>query len=199
MNLHQTLKDCGDRAEKGIMQMRELISDVVQDAPVIVGLNGSYARREVTSGSDVDLIVLASDEIELADAEPLLSCVHDRLCEAGFKLATSGGVFDEVTLASNLYTVIGGQGDDNINITRRMLLLLEGEWLHDQPKFNALRENVIGRYVNNKIREDQIALFLLNDIIRYWRTICVDYEHKIGNGKAAEIRLLKLRFSRMLL
>ena len=43
-------------------------------------------------------------------------------------------------------------------------------------------------------------MFLLNDIIRYWRTICIDLEHKIyADGKAREVRLIKLRFSRMLL
>lgn len=43
-------------------------------------------------------------------------------------------------------------------------------------------------------------MFLLNDIIRYWRTICVDFEFKVRNdGKPRAIRLIKLRFSRMML
>ena len=43
-------------------------------------------------------------------------------------------------------------------------------------------------------------MFLLNDVIRYWRTICIDLEHKVrADNKARDIRLIKLRFSRMLL
>ena len=43
-------------------------------------------------------------------------------------------------------------------------------------------------------------MFLLNDVIRYWRTICIDLEHKVrAHNKARDIRLIKLRFSRMLL
>lgn len=42
--------------------------------------------------------------------------------------------------------------------------------------------------------------FFLNDVIRYWRTICVDFEYKTADAtKPRAIRLVKLRLSRMLL
>lgn len=58
----------------------------------------------------------------------------------------------------------------------------------------------MNRYVEKDLDERKICLFLLNDIIRYWRTICIDYEHKVLQGnKAKAIRLIKQRFSRMML
>ena len=50
--------------------------------------------------------------------------------------------------------------------------------------------------------DHQLALFLLNDIIRYYRTIAVDYEFKTVEGENPKpwgIRNIKLVFSRKLL
>jgi hypothetical protein len=50
------------------------------------------------------------------------------------------------------------------------------------------------------LEEHKICRFLLNDVIRYWRTICVDFEFKTADAnKPRAIRLIKLRLSRMLL
>jgi hypothetical protein len=50
--------------------------------------------------------------------------------------------------------------------------------------------------------DHQLALFLLNDIIRYYRTMAVDYEFKTNEGERPNpcgIRNIKLVFSRKLL
>ena len=59
---------------------------------------------------------------------------------------------------------------------------------------------MLDQYLYDQPEKKKICLFLLNDIIRYWRTICTDLEHKIRvQGKPPAIRFIKLRFSRMLL
>ena len=81
-----------------------------------------------------------------------------------------------------------------------MLLLLEGEWIFNEPAFKDVRDRLLRKYLYDRPEEGKICMFLLNDIIRYWRTICVDYEHKANTeDKVREPRLIKLRFSRMLL
>lgn len=47
--------------------------------------------------------------------------------------------------------------------------------------------------------KDRRPIFLINDLLRYYRQICVDYEYKKNEvGKAWAVRLTKLRHSRKL-
>ena len=188
------------RSEEGLQRMREIAASLIRDDDrFVVGVNGSYARREVTSGSDVDLFVLFRKDA-ITEAGRLQGTFRAKLSEARFEMPASGGVFEEPLAIGALTQTIGGQDDSNVSITRRMLLLLEGEWIFGKRTFDEARNRLLAQYVPETIRSEQIAMFLLNDIIRYWRTICVDLEHKVlMGGKPRAIRLIKLRFSRMLL
>jgi predicted nucleotidyltransferase len=187
------------RSDEGIDALRRLAADVFgSEISLIIGVNGSYARREATAGSDIDLFYLISGngELEAAKRQNLERKIRD----AGFKLPAVGGVFSDVLRTDELLTNIGGLDDSNASLTRRLLLLLEGEWLFNQDLYLKTRRDLLSRYISENTPKGKIALFLLNDIIRYWRTICVDYEYKTSDGKKAKgIRLVKLRFSRMLL
>ena len=118
---------------------------------------------------------------------------HSNVCPA------TNGVFER-PLPVEKISEIGGQPDDNVTITRRMLLLLEDEWLFNEEAFRNVRRILLQKYRHDSPGEDKICLFLLNDIIRYRRTLCVDLELKTHTkDKAREVRLIKLRFSGMLL
>lgn len=180
--------------------MREQAKEILGDKKnVIIGVNGSIARREMTSGSDVDLFVLSTTE-DLEDAGEIQKQFRASLINKGIKMPALGGVFEDPLPTSELTSKIGGEDDTNTFITRRMLYLLEGEWIANQTEFEALRKQLIERYVPDDMDNHKICRFLLNDIIRYWRTICVDFEHKTADAtKPRAIRLIKLRFSRMML
>ena len=83
-----------------------------------------------------------------------------------------------------------------------MLYLLEGEYLTNEAEFLSIRHDIIDRYVANTPSDHQLAFYLLNDIVRYWRTMAVDYAHKTygsKNKKPWAIRNVKLVFSRKLI
>jgi hypothetical protein len=166
----------------------------------LIGVNGSIARRECTSGSDVDLFFLIDGKLKIADAKKAQDSYRKKLVSEGLKMPSHGGVFENPIKIANLLKTIGGDQDTNEFITRRMLFLLEGEWTFNQDLFEKTRTKLIERYVPGDLAPQKLCLFLLNDVIRYWRTICVDFEYKTASSdKSRAIRLVKLRFSRMLL
>lgn len=193
------LEETRRRSEEGLERLRKEAANLFDgQVDLVVGVNGSYARREATSGSDLDLFFLFENNLEAAANAS--NEFTPRLQALGFRSPSSGGVFEDPLSISDLLNNIGGREDSNDTITRRMLLLLEGDWIYNRSAFDSKREKIVAAYVPETLRKDQICLFLLNDMIRYWRTICVDFEYKIKAGdKAKAIRLIKLRFSRMLL
>lgn len=188
-----------ERSDLAIAKLRERCAEVVgKTDDLVIGINGSYARREAVEASDLDMFVLFRDD--MARAARVKDALWGAIKEIGLSPPSPGGVFEEPLPIGQLRDNIGGREDSNTTITRRLLLLLEGNWLFNQPGFDELRMSLLEAYAPADLRTDQICLFLLNDIIRYWRTICVDYEFKIKTGaKAKLIRLVKLRFSRMIL
>ena len=85
-----------------------------------------------------------------------------------------------------------------LSITNRILFLLESECLYGQPFYSFSYRKILKKYLNDVLKfNKQAPRFLLSDIIRYYRTICVDYEFKITEeNKDWALRNIKLRFSR---
>jgi len=112
------------------------------------------------------------------------------------------GAFGSEEYHDEMLLNIGGDLDSNQKVTRRILFLLEGDWLFNASGFRQLREDVLKRYIQSTMKDHQLALFLLNDIIRYYRTVCVDFEFKTVERQRTKpwgIRNIKLVFSRKLL
>lgn len=169
---------------------------------------GSFARYELTQGSDADWCLLIDGPSD-PEHYQLIREIGEKLREHGFSAPGTTGTFASPVSSHELIHHIGGIQDTNQNLTRRLLLLLESLAIGDRVAYDRVMRAILQRYlvfdtsVERKLRQEHtfVPRFLLNDIVRLWRTMAVDYAAKQweqADGKWA-LRNAKLRMSRKLL
>jgi len=170
-------------------------------------LLGSIARQESTTTSDCDYYILqtgASPEV----TRKLINAAESARKSLGMDKPGSQGMFGKIVIAPNLYESIGLEVDSNTNMTRRILLLMESEPVTDGKTHKTVIEHILQRYCSDYLSPDRkesnpanVPRYLLNDLIRYWRTMAVDFGTKRWQSSRDEttVRLAKLMVTRKIL
>ncbi|SEA52332.1 nucleotidyltransferase domain-containing protein [Marinobacterium iners] len=170
---------------------------------ITVVTTGSYGRGEATAESDLDCFILFDRDLPAEDViSKELEAISDVMTRHIEKSAGDTGTFgpDARIRFSDMLVNIGGQHDTNESLTRRLLFLLEGTWLFNEQSFTEYRQQLLEKHIKSGSPDEQVPRFLLNDIIRYYRTIATDFEFKTSESKKSwGLRNIKLRFSRKLL
>jgi hypothetical protein len=178
---------------------------------------GSYGRLEASIYSDLDLFFLIDDKTKfskisktLIDADIIRACREMHLPEF-----SGDGEYLEVHSINDIYSELGSREDDYNNyFTARMLLLLESKAIYNINMYDKMLETTVDRYYKDFHEHETNfqPVFIVNDVIRFWRTMCLNYEHnrnrKVLDTNTEEenashkvdshIKNLKLRFSRKL-
>jgi hypothetical protein len=207
-----------------ILEIREKVAGAQEFAfgRACVYATGSFGRCEASSYSDLDLFIagrseriVAPDGSEGFGSNNLLThldeiCVQGELIKASRGLGFPDFSRDGQYLARHsIYEfthTLGTEQDDVANtFTARLLLLLESKPLLGDEIYDEIVGNVIDSYWRDYEGHEAsfMPAFLANDILRIWRTFCVNYEagtervpdHKKADGK---LKNYKLKHSRLL-
>lgn len=194
-----------ERTASRLAERAALLDGLSIERNAAVVLMGSWGRHELTRGSDDDYVVLVRGFAPPGG----WGAEHDtaaRIAErfardpGGFSAPGRQGVFAEVVYSADLMRV-GLDDDTNTNLTRRMLLVLESVAACHPDVLDGVRLDVVYDYLRDALRDHRPPRFLLNDLVRYWRTIGVDFVAKDRDRRGAGwgLRNAKLRSSRKLL
>jgi hypothetical protein len=170
---------------------------------------GSLARHETGRVSDLDLFFIGHrperDQgkrsiSRLQELQAFADLIH--LNESlGLEPFSGDGQYLKVHELDDIIAGTGSSKDDSENLfTTRLLLLLESKPLTGIAVYDQAVNDVLDMYFRDgRGRKGFRPLFLLNDILRYWRTLCLNYERdRFEPGKAWWKRNLNLKFPRKL-
>lgn len=181
---------------------------------------GSFGRREASPHSDLDLFIVSLSSEKDGVDQSNLSKLNEILLKAELIRASRELNFPEFSLdgrflqhhtARKLIQSTGNQNDDAENtFTARLLLLLESKPLAGREVHARIIDDVIERYWREfpDYYDRFMPAYLANDILRYWRTLCLNYEASTSERTQGEqapasrakrkIKNYKLKHSRML-
>lgn len=176
-------------------------------------VTGSYGRGEASESSDVDAFLVAgpqptdsSPSCGRLDSMCLLAALIRACREMGFPEFSNDGEYLTYYDVGKLCKNLGQPNDDSSNtLTARLLMVLEGAPILGKQVFEAGIAEVLESYWRDyrDHSESFVPAFLINDILRLWRTFCVNYEARttdVPPEKKAKRALenFKLKHSRLL-
>jgi len=193
------------------LQQRLTVAEKLCGEKVCVYATGSFGRGEASRYSDLDVFIVGEGTPE----EPALAPLDEILIKADLIEAirdlkipdfSGGGEYLTHHTVSEIVGSLGTPEDDASNtFTARLLLLLESSALLGKHAYAKITEKVISAYWRDyqDHKNDFAPAFLGNDILRMWRTFCVNYEARTQSDppeKKAKRKLknYKLKHSRLL-
>lgn len=178
--------------------------DLFLNGNTTVYLAGSLGRGEVGKQSDLDLFLLTTrhgkERSRLDDLE-MLACVIETNRILKYGPLSNDGQYLKIYRLDEMLRALGAPQDDSENLfTARMLLLLESRCVFNRKIYDEAVHMIIAHYFRDSRGKTTFRpLFLLNDILRYWRTLCLNYElARDDQNRPWRKKNINLKFSRML-
>jgi hypothetical protein len=168
---------------------------------------GSLGRMDAAADvSDCDLVVVLSDAALKSEdeANTTYERVWDVLKPLNLKPPKPTGTFSRPTSIEQLCDKknIGAAHEDMRSFAKRLLLLLETQPIYKPDGHQAVVNAVVKSYAEGYVANDPRKEwgFLINDLIRYFRSLCVNYQWDFENEHGKwPLRNIKLRHSRLIM
>jgi len=213
------LSDRRSQTAERIRTLREKLkaAEKIAIGKACVYATGSFGRCEASVHSDLDLFIVSKMANDTKDGKPqsLLKRLDDIRIKADLIEVTRELEIPEFSgdgkylvhySVQELTGTLGKPEDDAQNtFTARLLLLLESSPLLEREVYTEIIEEVIASYWRDFAdhKSDFVPAFLTNDILRLWRTFCVNYEANTSSEPTEEnakrkSKNYKLKHSRLL-
>jgi len=169
-----------DFSREGLARFRKSLGEMKSlDAFETIGMSGSYARMEAGEGSDFDLIAVFKE-----DADPELHVkaereLKERIAEYGLRTPGQNGIFAVPINRGELFAAPLGQIDESPkSFGIRIQLLLDGQPLWQEERFQNLQREVLRRYLTPIPSSERTACwnYLVHDQARYFRSLALKYQ-----------------------
>ncbi len=206
-----------ERRRRETGQRLELLRGELEDAAKLVDqracvyATGSFARGEASPHSDLDLFIAGRGSVKQRELPKLDEiCLKADLIRMTRKLDirdfSGDGEYLQHYIVDELVNSLGSPHDDATNtFTARLLLLLESRPLVGEDTYDFAIEAVLAAYWRDYADHNAsfMPAFLANDILRIWRTFCVNYEARTQTDPPEEkakrkLKNYKLKHSRLL-
>lgn len=184
-----------------IDNLKREISSKIQDATITVFVTGSLGRQEVGSSSDLDFFIISLKKLPKLKEIQIFSNMIEINTFLGFPELSNDGEYLKVHYIDEMLSMAGSPKDDEQNMfTERMLLFLESKCIFSDKNYNEIIGRIISMYLRDSGgRVNFKPLFLVNDILRFWRTLCLNYEQtRHTAGRSWKKKNINLKYSRML-
>lgn len=169
---------------------------------------GSLGRLEMTEKSDLDLFFIIGDSegdnvVSNIDKYTFFSKLYQINVNNGFEPPSKGGLYWEFIEKEKLLDIGSRLEDYNNSFTARMLLLLESKPLYNDAFYSEILNDTISKYFSDFTERkcDFYPMFLINDILRYWYTLTLNYEYRRDSSDDANKKYwkrLKLKYARLI-
>ena len=176
-----------------------------------VYMTGSFSRGEANRYSDLDLFIVG----KVKGRERALRGLNEILIKSDLVRATrklgipdfsgEGEYLTHYTVEQIVNTLGKPEDDVNNTFTARLLLLLESRPLLGAAIYPEVIDEVVQAYCKDykDHAKEFVPGFLANDVLRMWRTFCVNYEARTQSAPPAKkakrkLKNYKLKHSRLL-
>lgn len=171
---------------------------------------GSLGRHEMTQNSDLDLFFitmnsnikresLVCSNLDIYNFFANIYAINKKL---GYQDPSKQGEYWAFISQNNLLDIGSRQEDFNNSFTARMLLILESKPIYNEKAYNQLILEIIGKYFIDFVDHsgEFYPLYLMNDILRYWYTLTLNYEYRRDSNddeNKKNWKRLKLKYARL--
>jgi predicted nucleotidyltransferase len=196
-------------SREAIAQLRDGLDGALPEGVKTIAIAGSFGRFEASSQSDADCIIVMEDGDEFDFEKTSVAAnelIAERVRELRIAEPNPKGVFAKSRRFTELLPPeqtgeFGSHEEVPDVLGKRMLMLLESQPLCRDEAYDACLDKIFSRYAQYVLDDtSKEHLVLLNDLIRYFRFICINYQANFEReNEKWPLRNLKLRHSRVVM